>query len=64
MYKTVFDLFDICVDVRHGNFLHLPAGENALDQPAKTMDSLKYLQSLLRQKMIDEEKRRIAFRKR
>jgi hypothetical protein len=54
----VFDLFDVCMDVRHGNFLHLPCGGGALEQPAKTMDCLRYLQRLFRQKIVDEEKKR------
>jgi hypothetical protein len=34
----------------------LPAGGGVLDQPAKTMEALKYLQSLLREKIADDEK--------
>jgi hypothetical protein len=56
-------VFDICVDVRHGNFLHLPAAGGVLDQPAKTMDGLKYLQSLLREKIADEEKNKFNARR-
>jgi hypothetical protein len=56
------DVFEVCVDVRYGNFLHLPAAGGVLDQPAKTMDGLKYLQSLLREKIADEEKKKFRAR--
>jgi hypothetical protein len=61
-HETIFGVFDICIDVRYGNFLHLPAAGGVLDQPSKTMDGLKYLQSLLREKIADEEKKRFKAR--
>ena len=63
-YRTVFDLFDVCVDVRYGNFLFLPSAWGALEQPAKTMDCLRYARSLLRQKIAEEEKKRLNARRR
>jgi hypothetical protein len=59
-HRTLFDVFEICVDVRYGNFLHLPAAGGVLDQPSKTMDGLKYLQSLQREKIAEEEKKKFA----
>lgn len=61
-HRTIFDIFDVCVDVRYGNFLHLPAAGGVLDQPAKTMEFLKHMQSLLRGKIADDEKKRFAKR--
>jgi hypothetical protein len=61
-HKTLFDVFDVCIDVRYGNFLHLPVDGGVLDQPAKTMAGLKYLQSLLREKIADEEKKKFKAR--
>jgi hypothetical protein len=61
-HKTLFDVFDICVDVRYGNFLHLPVAGGALEQPSKTMDGLKYMQSLLREKIAEEEKKKFKAR--
>jgi hypothetical protein len=63
-YKTVFDVFDVCIDVRYGNFIHLPSGNSVLEQPSKTMDCLKYLQSLFRQKIVEEEKKKNSYKKR
>jgi hypothetical protein len=40
----------------------LPAAGGVLDQPKKTMEGLKYLQSLLREKIEDEEKKRLKTR--
>jgi hypothetical protein len=60
-YKTIFDIFDFCIDVRYGNMIHLPFNGGALDQPSKTMDILKYLQFLFRQKIADDEKNRSRF---
>jgi hypothetical protein len=56
-HKILFDIFDICVDVRYGNFLHLPFPGSVLEQGAKTMDMLKYIQYLYRQKIAEEEKK-------
>jgi hypothetical protein len=61
-HRTIFDVFDICIDVRYGNFLHLPAAGGVLDQPSKTMDGLKYLQSLLREKIAEDEKKKYKAR--
>jgi hypothetical protein len=57
-YKTIFDIFEISVDSRYGNLLHLPYQGGIVDQGSKTMDTLKYIQSLFRQKIIEEEKRK------
>jgi hypothetical protein len=56
-YKIVFDIFDVCVDARYGNFLHLPFSGGAADQGAKTMDYLKYIRHLFREKIAEEEKK-------
>jgi hypothetical protein len=61
-HETLFDIFEVCVDVRYGNFLHLPAAGGVLDQPVKTMDGLKYLQSLQREKIAEDEKKRFNVR--
>jgi hypothetical protein len=55
-YKDIFDIFEICVDARYGNFLHLPFSGGVMDQGAKTMDILKYIRSLFREKIADEQK--------
>jgi hypothetical protein len=38
--------------------LHLPFSGGIVDQGAKTMDMIRYLQSLFRQKIMEEEKRK------
>jgi hypothetical protein len=40
----------------------LPVEGGALEQPSKTMDCLKYLQSLLRERIADEEKKKYKAR--
>lgn len=57
-YKTVFDIFDVCIDVRYGNFIHLPFAGAVMDQPSKTMDCLKLAQHLYRQKIAEDEKKK------
>lgn len=57
-YKIIFDVFGVCVDVRYGNFLHLPFSGAVMDQGSKTMDLLKCLQHLLRKKIADDNKGR------
>jgi hypothetical protein len=56
-YKTLFSIFEICIDVRYGNFLHFPFSGGALEQPVKTMEMLKYIQVLYRQRIAEEEKK-------
>jgi hypothetical protein len=60
-YKTIFDIFEVCVDSRYGNLIHLPFNGGVVDQGAKTMGLLKYLQSLFRQKIMEEEKKKSKF---
>jgi hypothetical protein len=62
-YKIIFDIFDFCMDVRYGNFIHLPFSGGALEQPSKTMDCLKYLQFLFREKIAEEERKKNTFRR-
>jgi hypothetical protein len=61
-HKTLFDVFEVCIDVWYGNFLHLPVAGGVLDQPSKTMDGLKQLQSLLREKIAEDEKKKFKAR--
>jgi hypothetical protein len=57
VYKTVFDIFDICIDARYGNFIHLPFSGGVIEQGVKTMDVLKYLQYLFRKKIEEDAKK-------
>lgn len=61
-YRNLFDIFDVCVDVRYGNFLHLPFSGGVMDQGAKTMDCLKYIRVLFRKKIAEEEEKRNRIR--
>jgi hypothetical protein len=45
------------VDVRYGNFLHLPFSGGVAEQPGKTMEILKYIQSLFREKIVKDQKK-------
>lgn len=59
-WKCFFDLFNTMIDVRYGNFLHLPFSGGAAEQPCKTMETLFYLQGLFRKKIDDDQKRAMA----
>ncbi|MDR0411244.1 MAG: hypothetical protein LBH75_04635 [Treponema sp.] len=48
-FKIIFDIFEIIIDVRYGNFLHLPFEGGAAEQPAKTMEALSLIRALFRQ---------------
>lgn len=59
-WKPVFEIFNVMIDVRYGNFLHLPFSGGAAEQPAKTMDALNYIQALFRQKLDDDQKKHLS----
>jgi hypothetical protein len=61
-YKTIFAIFNVIIDVRYGNFIHLPFEGGAADQPSKTMECLGLMQFLFREKKAEEDKK--ALRKR
>jgi hypothetical protein len=48
------------VDVRYGNFLHLPFEGGAAEQPAKTTAALQFLQALYRQKLDEDQKKSLS----
>lgn len=58
-YKILFDVFEVCVDARYGNFLHLPFSGGVMDQGAKTMECLSYIRSLFREKTADDMRRKV-----
>jgi hypothetical protein len=58
-WELWFDLFDVMIDVRYGNFLHLPFSGGVAEQPVKTMAILSYIQSLFRKKIADEQKKAV-----
>lgn len=56
-WALFFKLFYTTIDRKTGSFLHLPFGGGVMEQPAKTMDVLRYLQSLWIEKIADEMER-------
>lgn len=54
--KIVFDIFDIMIDVRYGNFLTLPFEGGAAAQPALTMDALSLIRALFRKELYERQK--------
>jgi hypothetical protein len=62
-YKTIFDIFDICIDTRYGNIINLPFSGGIVDQGSKTMEMIRYLQSLFRKKIIQDENQRNNLKK-
>ena len=53
-WSLIFKLFYTAVDRKTGSLLHLPFSGGIMDQPAKTMEILRYLQSLWIEKIADE----------
>lgn len=56
-WHLFFKLFYTCIDRKHGSLIHLPFSGGALEQPAKTMEVIRYLQSLWIEKIADEYKK-------
>lgn len=45
-YKTILEMFLICIDKRTGNLIHLPFDTDLYYQPAKTMSFFRLLQNI------------------
>lgn len=53
-WALIFKLFYTAIERKTGSFLHLPFDGGVMEQPAKTMEILRFLQSLWIEKIADE----------
>jgi len=53
-WALFFKLFYTAIDRKSGSILHLPFAGGIMEQPAKTMEILRYLQSLWIEKIAEE----------
>lgn len=53
-WAVFFKLFYTAIERKTGSFLHLPFEGGVMEQPAKTMEILRYLQSLWIEKIASE----------
>lgn len=56
-WKWWFELFYLIIDRENGNFIKLPFETDAVNQPHKTIQIIKYIQSLWIDKLVEEKKR-------
>lgn len=56
-WQLFFKIFYTCIDRKNGSLLHLPFSGGVLEQPSKTMEVIRYLQSLWIEKIADEYKK-------
>lgn len=53
-WALFFKLFYTAIERKNGSILHLPFSGGIMEQPAKTMEVIRFLQSLWIEKIADE----------